>query len=111
MNDSPELRSLRSNETILRQVADRTGGRILPAFDATAADVFTRVGVKRAASPLPVWDLLLPFLLGLLLLDVAIRSIAWDLASMKRMAMAGLTMCADLRSRRGKWRIRVYLTS
>jgi len=89
VNDSPELRSLRSNETILRQVADRTGGRMLPAFDASAADVFTRVGVKQTASPLPVWDLLLPFLLGLLLLDVAIRRIAWDWASMKRIATAG----------------------
>lgn len=90
VNDSPELRALRSNETILQQVADRTGGRVLPAFDAAGADVFTRMGLKQTASPLPVWDLLLPFLLGLLLLDVAIRRIAWDWASTKRMAMAGV---------------------
>jgi uncharacterized membrane protein len=89
VNDSPELRALRSNETILQQIADRTGGRVLPAFDASAADVFTRLGVKQTASPLPVWDLLLPFLLALLILDVAIRRIAWDWASTKRLATAG----------------------
>jgi uncharacterized membrane protein len=89
VNDSPELRALRSNETILQQIADRTGGRVLPAFDASAADVFTRLGVKQTASPLPVWDLLLPFLLALLILDVAIRRIAWDWNSTKRLAAAG----------------------
>lgn len=89
VNDSPELRALRSNETVLQQVADRTGGRVLTPFDPTAADVFTRLGVKQTASPLPVWDLLLPVLLALILLDVAIRRIAWDWVSTKRMVAAG----------------------
>jgi uncharacterized membrane protein len=89
VNDSPELRALRDNETAIRQVADRTGGRVLEPFDPSAADVFTRMGVKQSASPMPVWDLLLPFLLGLLLVDVAIRRIAWDWNSTRKVVLAG----------------------
>jgi hypothetical protein len=36
---------------------------------------------------LPIWDVLLPLLMGLLILDVAIRRIAWDWNSTKRMAL------------------------
>jgi hypothetical protein len=90
VNDSPELRDLRSNETVLQQVAARTGGRVLPAWepDAPLADIFTREGLRQTASPMPVWDLLIPFLLGLILLDVAVRRIAWDWLALKRMGAA-----------------------
>ena len=37
---------------------------------------------------MPVWDMLIPVLLGLILLDVATRRIAWDWQSTKRMAAA-----------------------
>ena len=38
------------------------------------------------ASPLPIWDILIPILLGLIIVDVATRRIAWDWLATKRMA-------------------------
>lgn len=88
VNASPELRDLKSNDAILHQIADRTGGRYLDAFDAKNALLFDRAGLPEQIAPMPVWDLLLPFLIGLLLIDVAVRRIAWDWASIQR-AQAG----------------------
>src|SRR5206468_9706864 len=52
-------------------------------------DLYTREGLKITASPLPIWDILLPILLALIIVDVATRRIAWDWASTKKMALAG----------------------
>jgi uncharacterized membrane protein len=89
MNTSPELRDLKSNDAMLQQMAERTGGRLLPPFDPAAADLFNRAGLVQTASPMPVWDILIPFLLALLLIDVAARRIAWDWNSTKRLVGAG----------------------
>jgi hypothetical protein len=88
MNSSPELRELKSNDATLLDIANRTGGRVLPAFDPVSANLFDRTNLPLSASPLPIWDILLPVLLGLIILDVAIRRIAWDWLSTKRMALA-----------------------
>ena len=64
VNTSPELRELKSNDSLLAQVADRTGGRVLPPFDPAAANLFTREGLYENASPLPIWDILIPILLA-----------------------------------------------
>jgi len=88
VNSSPELRDLHSNDALLQQIAGRTGGRVLRPFDPAAADLFTRDGVQASTSPRSVWDLLLPVLLALILLDVAVRRIAWDWAATKRLALA-----------------------
>jgi hypothetical protein len=69
---------------VLAQVADRTGGKILPPFDPANANLFRRDGLTQTASPLPIWDLLVPILLALLITDVAVRRIAWDWNSTKR---------------------------
>ena len=61
---------------------------MIPAFDADAMDIFSRENLPPSASPLPVWDILLPILLGLILIDVAARRIAWDWESTRRMALA-----------------------
>lgn len=82
---SPETRDLQSNDTLLEQIADRTGGRVIPPFE-TNTDLFSRENLAVASSPLPVWDVLMPFLLALIIIDVAVRRIAWDWASTKRMA-------------------------
>jgi hypothetical protein len=87
-NTSPELRDLSSNDSVLTQVAARTGGKVLPPFDPADSNLFRRDGLTQTASPLPIWDVLVPILLALLLMDVAIRRIAWDWASTKR-AIAG----------------------
>jgi uncharacterized membrane protein len=84
-NSSPEMRYLKSNDELLNQITQRTGGRILPAFDPASADLFTRDGLQITSSPQPIWDRLLPFALALILIDVAVRRIAWSLSSTKRM--------------------------
>ncbi|CAN5535242.1 VWA domain-containing protein [soil metagenome] len=85
VNQSPELRDLSSNESSLNEVARRTNGRVLPAFDVANANLFTRDKLLPSNSPLPIWDILIPILLGMILLDVAARRIAWDLESIRRM--------------------------
>ncbi|QOV91461.1 vWA domain-containing protein [Humisphaera borealis] len=87
-NGTPEDRALRSDEATLRRIAERTGGRVLTPFDPTTATVFTRDGVFPGKSLKPIWDWLLPWLLALIILDVAVRRIAWDMDSLKKMAAA-----------------------
>src|SRR5438105_848167 len=88
VNQSPELRELKSNNSLLQQVAQRTGGRVLEPWNPDAANLFDRADLPPSSSPLPIWDILIPILLALLLIDVAIRRIAWDWQSTKRMAFA-----------------------
>jgi hypothetical protein len=49
--------------------------------------LFTRDGLEITDSPQSIWDLLVPWLLGLIIIDVAVRRIAWDWPATKRMAM------------------------
>src|SRR5262249_34956744 len=42
VNSSPELRDLKSNDAVLRDIAQRTGGRMLGAFEPAGASIFTR---------------------------------------------------------------------
>ena len=88
VNSQPEYRDLQSNDTKLAEIADKTGGNVLTPWDAQNANFFSRENVAVTASPLPVWDILLPILLGLIILDVAARRIAWDWASIRRMGLA-----------------------
>ena len=88
VNDSPELRELKSNEMLLEEIAARTGGRVIPAFSPQDADLFSRKNLIPSSSPLPVWDILIPILLALIILDVAVRRIAWDWNSTKKLATA-----------------------
>jgi uncharacterized membrane protein len=81
VNESIEMRDLRSNDLLLREIARRTGGRVLPAFDPAAAGLFARDGLAVGISSLPVWEYLIPVLLAMILIDVAIRRIAWSWAA------------------------------
>ena len=89
VNTSPELRDLKSNFAALKDVADRTRGRVLDAFDPSNTSIFTRVGLAPSRSPLPVWDVLVPVLLALVLVDIAIRRIAWDWQATKQFVGRG----------------------
>ncbi|MGA2582786.1 MAG: hypothetical protein ABSG31_05870 [Tepidisphaeraceae bacterium] len=88
VNTSPEMRYLQSNDALLKQIADRTGGNYLAPFDVASADMFSRDGIAASESPQSIWDRLIPILLALILIDVAIRRIAWDWPATKRMALA-----------------------
>jgi hypothetical protein len=81
------MRDLQSNDALLKQIAERTGARWLKPFEVDSADLFTRDGLMVTESPQSIWDLLVPWLLGLILLDVAVRRIAWDWPATKRMAL------------------------
>ena len=88
VNSSPEMRNLQSNDALLKQIADRTGGRFLKPFDVASADLFARDGLTVTDSPQSIWDLLVPWLLALIIVDVAVRRIAWDWPATKKMAIA-----------------------
>ena len=88
MNNEPEYRELQSNNRLLNSVAERTKGHIIEPFNPNGADIFRREGLNPSSSPLPVWDLLLPILVALIILDVATRRIAWDWVAIQRMAAA-----------------------
>ncbi len=68
----------------------RTGGRVQQPFDARSTELFRREGLFKSASSMPAWDLLIPFMLGVFIVDVAARRIAWDWESIKRMSFAGV---------------------
>ncbi|MFI5379682.1 MAG: hypothetical protein ACHRHE_10320 [Tepidisphaerales bacterium] len=86
VNESAETRDLKSNDGLLDEIARRTGGRVLPAWDPSAVDLFSREHLVVGSSPMPVWDILIPFLLALIIIDVAIRRIAWDWGVTKKVA-------------------------
>lgn len=73
-----ELRRFESNLGLLEQVAEITGGRVLDPGAAESAGLFERTRPFESRSVRPVWRLLLPWVLALVLLDVASRRLAWD---------------------------------
>lgn len=74
----PELRTLRSNVGLLREIADRTGGRVLDLSDPLATPLFARENLPASRASLPLWRPLLIVLVVVFLLDVATRRVAWD---------------------------------
>jgi uncharacterized membrane protein len=73
-----ELRRFTSNRANLQRVAEITGGRVLDPTQPQAASLFDRAGVVESRSIRPLWRPLLWLLIGLVMLDVANRRIAWD---------------------------------
>ncbi|MEM1354230.1 MAG: VWA domain-containing protein [Planctomycetota bacterium] len=75
---SDELRTFTSNVAVLQQIAEMTGGRVLDPMKPGEADLYARTLPFESVSARPLrWDLM-PWLLLLLLLDVACRRIAWE---------------------------------
>ncbi|MDQ7012571.1 MAG: VWA domain-containing protein [Planctomycetota bacterium] len=73
-----EFRRLRSDGALLEQLADITGGRMLDLSQPTAWGVFDRAGVPPRVTMTPVFVPLMLLALGLFVLDVATRRVAWD---------------------------------
>lgn len=73
-----EVRQLTSNVDLMKQIADATKGRVLDLRRPDQAALFDREGIppRRAASP--IWPILLAWCVGLFVLDVASRRVAWD---------------------------------
>lgn len=78
INHGVEFRFRSSNDRLLRQVAERSGGRVRSFDQATDAGLFDRAGVPPRESLLPFWHLLAWAAVGALLLDIANRRVAWD---------------------------------
>lgn len=74
---SRELRDLESDESAVRQVAGRTGGRVLDAFGGPT-DLFDRAGLTNRVAMLPLTDFILFAMLLIFWLDVASRRIGWS---------------------------------
>lgn len=71
-----ELRSLRSNSALLDRVAAATGGRVRTLIPDRS--LFDRDGVIPQEAVLPLWKTLLLWAIGMLLLDIGTRRVAWD---------------------------------
>jgi len=80
---APEFEDLTDNSALLAQVAEITGGRILNT-DPKKADLFSRAGLVKPQSALPLTIPLLLAWVVLFLADVAVRRIAIDFAAIAR---------------------------
>ena len=100
---SPEYLRFRSNRQTLQEVADRTGGRVLSG-DPTKDDIYQHGRASKRSSK-PIFDWLLIALAILVPIDVALRRIQIDVASIKaalgigRRAASTATMGALLQAK------------
>ena len=84
-----ELRSLESNALRLAQIAEATGGRVYDLDDPTrAAELWDRSSVEAVEAAQPLWPLLLLWALGVYMLDIATRRVAWDRLLRREVATA-----------------------
>ncbi|MEM6258412.1 MAG: VWA domain-containing protein [Planctomycetota bacterium] len=99
-----ELRNFQSNLAMLQQIAEMTGGRVLDPNNPADADLYNRDVPIESTSTRPLRWQLMPFLLGLLLLDIACRRIAWEgrevaaWAKGRANAIAGITQTRKVES-------------
>ncbi len=84
-----EFRALHDNSALLTQVANLTGGRILPA-DPAQANLWDREGLAMPVALRPIWLWVAMAGIGLFLADVAVRRVRIDLYAIARAARRGL---------------------
>jgi Ca-activated chloride channel family protein len=97
-----EYRALRSNEALLRRIAEATGGRVLSLGSADSMDLFDRTGVTPSVSRAPLWRSLMIWALLVLMLDVGTRRIAWDRFVSRRFGLGLGASAADAVRDRGE---------
>lgn len=73
-----EFRALEDNAGLLRQIAERTGGRVLEG-DPQLANLWLRDGLERPVSRQSIYLLCAMLAMGLFLIDVAVRRVRLDL--------------------------------
>ena len=86
---APEFEDLTDNAALLAELAETTGGRVLPG-DPARADLFSRAGLTKPKASLPLTGPLWIAWVVLFLLDVAVRRIAVDFAGIARRLAAAL---------------------
>lgn len=72
-----EFRTLSDNAPLLKQVAERTGGRVI-GDDPKTAQLWDRTGLIMPADARPIWMLVSLIALGAFLMDVAVRRVRID---------------------------------
>lgn len=77
-----EFRALEDNAGLLRQIAERTGGRVLPS-DPTQANLWLREGLTRPVARESIYLLCAMLALAVFLIDVAVRRVRFDLAVLR----------------------------
>ncbi|MEM7682180.1 MAG: VWA domain-containing protein [Planctomycetota bacterium] len=90
VRDSAELAAPRDNLPLLQQIAEITGGRVLDVSAPAAGALFAGDRSFESRRPKAVRWQLAPWLLALLLLDVANRRVAWRPESWSAVARAAL---------------------
>lgn len=74
-----EYRALEDNTPLLQQVAELTGGRVLPIDDPANADLFSRDGLTMPVARRSIWLVIALASIGLFLADVAVRRVRIDI--------------------------------
>ena len=87
VDGSAEWQALKSDEATLRDIANRTGGRFIDGFDPNI-DLFDRGDLPQQSAAMPITNPLLVLSMITLLLDVAVRRIAFDRRSLANLAGA-----------------------
>lgn len=97
---SPEHSRLESNIALLREIAETTGGRPLSWGFASPDELFARDGLAPRRATTPIWPMLLAWAVGVMLLDVGTRRVAWDrILSRELAAERGLAAAERSRGR------------
>lgn len=73
-----EFRRFRSDAALLASIAEASGGRVIPLEQLSTVELFQRDGVLPRYAVSGLWRGLLMAAIGVLLLDIATRRIAWD---------------------------------
>ncbi len=89
LQEGAEFRVLASNDALIEQLAQAGGGRVLDLANPASANLFDRTGIKPAESISSLWQFMMIATLGLFLLDVATRRVAWDRYVSKRFRLPG----------------------
>lgn len=93
---SPEYRELKTNEWLLNELAQRTGGRLLNWGDPAAA--FDLKGLRSTERRSSIWESLIRYVLLLFLIDVAVRRVALNPIDWARKARRWLSEVAGGRA-------------
>jgi uncharacterized membrane protein len=73
-----ELLTLKSDREALVRLAQATGGRVMSLREPTAQAIFDRSGLRPREVATNIWRTLVLAAIGVLLLDIATRRVAWD---------------------------------
>ncbi len=75
---SQEFRAVRSDNALLRDVAEITGGRYLARYNPQIDQLFDRTGLEFPVTMTDIWPLFAILAVGFFLIDVGVRRVAID---------------------------------